>query len=114
MDPSEQKILQKHLARFIIGDIFNTITESDILKVLAPNVWEHKGKRLSEGQVKALKAEAQAFRQSGLWQILKSELLWLAQNNGFVKSKTEYDQVAAKMLQHLTNVLDDKLELMGK
>lgn len=114
MDETEQKILQKHLSRFLINEVFNTITEADILKVLAVNVWEHKGKRLTDGQVKALKMEAQAFRQSGLWQILKAELLWLAHKNGYVKSKTEADQIAAKMLEYLTDVVDTKLKVMSE
>lgn len=114
MDRTEQKVLQKNLARFLIDETFNTVTEGDILKVVALNVWEHKGKRLTEGQVKALKAEAQALRSSGLWQILKAELLWLAHRQGYVKSKTEEDQIAGKMLEYLTDVLDTKLKVMSE
>lgn len=112
MESTEQKILQKHLAQFLISDVFNTISEEDILKVKAPGVWEHKGKLLSEGQVKALSNEAKSFQESGLWKILKSELLWLAHQNGYVKSKTEADQIAGKMLEYLTDVVETKLKNM--
>lgn len=112
LENTEQKILQKHLAQFLISEVFNTITEDDILKIKATNVWEHKGKELTAGQVKALQNEAQSFRESGLWKILKSELLWLAHQNGYVKSKTEADQIAGKMLEYLTDVIDSKLKRM--
>lgn len=114
LDGTEQKILQKHLAQFLISDVFNTITEDDILKVKATNVWEHKGKLLTEGQVKALQNEATSFRESGLWKILKAELLWLAHKNGYVKSKTEADQIAGKMLEYLCDVVDTKLKIMSE
>lgn len=109
---TEQHILQKNLAQFIIGDVFNAITDEDILKIKGPNVWEHKGKQLTPGQVLALKAEAKAFQDSGLWKILRAELLWLAHQSGYVKSKTESDQIAGKMLEYLCNVLDTKLSKM--
>lgn len=112
-EKSEQTILQKHLARFLIGEVFNTITEDDILKIKAPNVWTHKGKSLTEGQVNALRSEAQLFRESGLWKILKAELLYLAHQSGYVKSKTEADQVAAKLLEYLVDTMQTKLDKMS-
>jgi len=112
MESSEQTILQKHLARFIVGEVFNTITEEDILKIKAPGVWEHKSKLLSPGQVKALKSEAQLFKESGLWKILFAELQWLAYKRGYVESKTEADLIAGKLLTYLTNVINTKLNRM--
>ncbi len=112
LTPTEQEILQKHLAKFLISEVFNTISEEDILKVSAPGVWTHKGRKLTDGQIKALKAEAKVFHESALWLILKSELLYLAQDRGYVKSKTEADQIAGKMLQYLTDIVDSKLKRM--
>lgn len=110
---SEQKILQKHLARFLIDEVFNTITEEDILKIKAPNVWEHKGRLLSEGQVKALQQEAGKFRDSGLWKILQAELLWLAHKKGYVEAKTENDIIAGKLIEYITDVIDSRLKQMS-
>lgn len=108
---TEQEILQKHLAQFLITT-FNTISEEDILKITAPNAWEHKGKRLTEGQVNALRDQAKLFRDSPLWNVLKAELRWLAYQTAYVKSKTEADQVAGKLLHYLTDVVDGKLKKM--
>lgn len=114
LESTEQQILQKHLAQFIITEVFNTVTEEDILKIKAPNVWVHKGKELTDGQVNALKSEASAFKESGLWKILKAELLWIAHTSGYVKSKTEADQIAGKMLEYLTGIIDTKLRQMSE
>ena len=108
----EQKILQKHLAQFLVGPVFNTVTKDDILRIKAHNVWEHKGVLLNEGQVKALKNEAAAFYNSALWKTLKSELQYQAYQSGYVKSKTESDQISAKVLEYLVKVVDDRLREM--
>lgn len=112
MAQTDQEILQKNLVQFLVKDVFNTISEEDILKVLAPNVWEHRGKKLTEGQVKALRAEATAFSESGLWKILKAELLWHAHEKGFRKSKTEGDQIAGKLLEYFTDIVESRLKKM--
>jgi len=111
---SEQEILQKNLAQFLVKDVFNTITEDDILKIVGPNVWEHKGKRLTAGQIQSLKSQAKNFQESGLWQVLRAELLHLALETGYKKSKTEADQIAGKLLHYLTDVIDSKLVNMSK
>jgi hypothetical protein len=108
---TEQEILQKHLAHLLIST-FNIITKEDILRVVGPNIWEHKGRQLTEGEVKALRGEATAFRDSYLWKILRAELLWLAHTKGYVESKTEADQIAGKLIEYLTNVIDSKLKKM--
>jgi len=113
MESTEQKILQKHLARFIIEDVYNTITEDDILRITALNVWSHKGTSLTPGQVVALRNEARALKDSGLWKILRSELLWLARN-GYSKSKGESDLVAVKILELLVKTIEEKLDTMTK
>lgn len=111
---NEQEVLQKNLAQFLIKDVFNTITDEDILKIRGVNVWEHKGRLLTEGQVKALKNEAGSFRESGLWKILKAELIYLAHDTGYRKSKTEADQIAGKLLEYLTDVIDTKLRKLSE
>ncbi len=114
MENKEQQILQKHLSQFLIKEVFNTITEEDILKIKAPNVWEHKGQKLTEGQVLALRNQAETFKDSTLWKILKAELLWLAHSYGYVKSKTEADQIAGKMIEYLCNAIDSRLKTMSE
>jgi len=113
MNNEEQTILQKYLIGFLVGDVFNTVREEDVLKIHAPNAWEHKGKALTEGQVKALRQEADIFRESALWHILKDELKWHAYQNGYIKAKTEADMISSKVLEYLIGVIDNKLQKMS-
>lgn len=112
MENNEQHILQKHLSRFLIEDVFNVVSHEDVLKVISLNVWQYQGKQLQEGEVKLLKAQAGQFRESKLWKILKDELVYLAHQKGYVKSQTESDQIAGKMMEYITNVIDTRLKQM--
>ena len=120
MDSSEQKILQKQLARFIIEDAFNMISEDDILKIVRSgnptqsDVWHYKNNALTQAQVNLLKSQAASFFGSELWVILSSELRWHALQKGLVKSQTAEDMVASKVLLYLTDVIDSKLKSMSQ
>lgn len=120
MDKNETHILQKHLARFIISDVFNTISEDDILHIersgtpTKPDVWHYKGNALTQAQVNLLKKQAETFAQSEMWNILKAELRWHAHEKGLVKSQTAEDQIASKVLLYLIDVIDSKLKSMSQ
>jgi len=120
METREQHILQKHLARFIIGDVFNTISEEDILRIersthpSKSDVWHYKNAALTQAQVDFLKDQAASFRKSELWQILSDELRWHAQQKGLVKSQTTEDIISSKILLYLVDVIDSKLNSMSK
>lgn len=112
MDNLEQKILQKHLAKFIIDDVFNIITADDILTVKTPDIWFFKGKELNKNQISKLKAEAIGFYDSDLWKILRDELRFKAHNRLCNESKTEEDLIAGKMLLYLVSVIESRLKSM--
>lgn len=120
MDSSEQKILQKHLARFIIDDVFNMISEDDILKVARSttptkaDVWHYKGDALSQAQVDLLKKQASSFAQSELWKILSNELRYQALQKGLVKSQTTEDLIASKAILYVVDVISSKLQSMSQ
>lgn len=119
INESEQKILQKNLARFLIEDVFNTITEDDLIRIERSNsptqadVWHYKGDALKKEQVELLKVQAKSFAQSELWKLLKTELQYLAQQKGLVKSTTAEDIVASKMLLYVTDIIDSKIKSMS-
>ncbi len=120
MDSSERHILQKHLARFIIEDVFNTISEDDILRIersgtpTKSDVWHYKGDALQQAQVNLLKKQAASFADSELWKILSTELRYHALQKGLVKSQTAEDIIASKVLMYLTDVIDSKLKSMSQ
>lgn len=120
MDTNETHILQKHLARFLIDDVFNTVSEDDVLRIersgtpTKPDVWHYKNNALTQAQVNLLKSQAASFVQSELWVILSSELRWHALQRGLVKSQTAEDIVASKLLLYLVDVIDSKLKSMSQ
>lgn len=111
MNESDQKVLQENLVQFLVKDVFKTISPDDLLRIEAKS-WTHKGIKMHPDQVNSLKAQAQEFKDSLLWRILKAELAHVALENGFEKSQTAADQIAAKMLVYLTVVVDKKLRTM--
>lgn len=112
MDSQEQKILQRRLAKFLVGEVFNTITSEDILRVKTPTIWLYKGKELTEGQVKQLRNQATAMYNSDLWKMIRDELRYYAQKKTMEEGQTESDLISGKMLQYLTDIVDSRLKSM--
>jgi len=118
-DFGEKKILQKHLARFLIDDVFNLISEDDLIRIERSNnpahgdVWHYKGDKLTQAQVKMLRSQSKSFAESELWKILKGELQRNAQQKGLVKSVTSEDIVASKLLLYIVDIIDSKLKSMS-
>jgi hypothetical protein len=114
MDEKDRSVLQKHLLRFLVQDVCNAIDEEDVLKITGPNVWEHRGRQLTPGEVSVLRAEAQAFQAGKLWKVLRAELLYHAHERIVTKAQGESDLIAGKMLMYLTDVLETRLKSMAK
>lgn len=113
MSQDEQHVLQKELSDFLIKDVFNTITEEDILTITDKNEWWYRGKRLDQERVTQLKEASIKFLDSALWRFLYSEL----QYNAVLKtasSKTEADMIAAKQMVHIMTVMRGLLEKMAR
>ncbi len=105
---TEQEILQRRLSKFLVGEVFNTISEEDILKEEPGGVWTHKGQPLTPGQIAALKKEAMAFSQTKLFSILMAEIRWHGRN-AHNKAVTESDLITANMLGYFADVVEGKL-----
>lgn len=107
-----REYLQKKLIRFIIKDVFHTISSEDILKVDKNGVWFWKGKELSSEMVEKLQSEAKYFSDSTLWKVLKAELQYSATKTLLEKGNSATDIRIAQIQGYLTKVIDDKLQSM--
>lgn len=112
MNIADKKILQRNLAKFLVDDVFNAITDDDVLEVITPTSWKYKQATLTPGQITALRNQATVLYHSDLWKILKDELRWKAQKRAMEKAQTEDDLIASKMLMYLTDVIDSRLKKM--
>jgi hypothetical protein len=118
MNGDEQHILQKHLAQFLIQEVFNTVSEKDLLKITKfdnptkSDIWHYQGNELPTANIQMLQTQARSLKESELWKILRNELRWHAEQRGLVKSKTESDLIASKMMLYIIDVIDSKLDAM--
>ena len=107
MTAEEELILQRKLAKFLVSDVFHTIREEDILQQTREGCM-HRGKHLTEGQVKALKKEAEAFAKSNFYEILMSELRYHARRKE-QEADTEAKLVSARMLSYFCDMIKSKI-----
>jgi hypothetical protein len=114
MDTSEQNILQKNLARFIIDDVFNLPEEKDILAIHTPQKWVYQDRELIEAEVVQLRGQAERLLESELWKILKNGLRHDAITRGVTKSQTEGDQIASKVELYLIQTVENLLKHMSQ
>lgn len=105
LNQSEQQILQKNLAQFLVKEVFATISKEDLLEIRGPNVWFNKGRQLTPEEINSLKAEAKLFKEGKLWKLISETLLYHAQKSGLEKARTENDLISAKMLIYLTDII---------
>lgn len=112
MQNQEQEILQKHLMRFLIGDVMNLPTADEILN-LGGQTWTYKGQELPEANKIALQAQAMKLLESDLWRMLKERVQYDASMRALNKSQTEADLLAAKMELYLINLLEETLRKMS-
>ena len=105
--------LQKWFIKFLVKDIFHTITADDIFKI-KNGKWTFKGKEMdSETQAK-LKVQAANFKDSTLWQVLRSELQWIGAKTVLEEGRTATDLRIAQIQGYLTQIIDKKLEEITK
>ena len=101
--------LQKWFIRFLVKDVFHTISKEDILR---GNMW--KGKELDDNTLQKIRVQASNFRESTLWQVLRAELQWSAAKSLLERGSSETDIRVAQIQGYLTKVIDDKLDDLTK
>ena len=112
MNNEEQHILQKHLIKFMVADVFNVITEEDLLEING-KTWKHKGRTLTEPEIKNFIEQAQLMERLQLWKVLKDELKHHAQDKLVNKSKTEADLIAGKMMIYIIEKMENRVKYIS-
>ncbi|MCK9393592.1 hypothetical protein M0Q03_02195 [bacterium] len=92
-----------------IGDLFNTISDKDILRV-ENNTWLYRDKPLTDSEMKLISAEAKYLLSSTLWKILQDDIKWQANEKMYFKSKTIEDLTAGKLWLYTLNCIKKRLE----
>src|SRR3990167_3709288 len=97
----DEEILQKRLSRFLVKDVFHTISEEDILQKKGGEWW-HKGVPLTKGQVELLKKEAVSFSKMSISKILIAEFRDFGKK-AHNKAVTESDIIVSNLLGYFAD-----------
>ena len=109
---SEQEILQRKLAKFLVDDVFNTISSDNILEFKNGEYW-HKGNPITKGQIEIIKKEAKQISKMGTYNILMDEVRYHARK-ALEKAETEQDIITAKLLSYFVDVIKSKLSKLSE
>lgn len=112
MTETEQQILQRRMAQFLVGEVFNTISEQDVLSA-SNGQWMHKGAPLTDGMRSVLKREAEMLSNTKLYPILLAELRYHGRM-ALDKAETEADIITAKLLSYFVDVIQSKVKKIAE
>ena len=108
-----QKKLQQYFINWIIKDLFNTVDEDDILRVVNGKMY-FRGKPLKTEEQQNIKEDAERFKNSKIWYFLRKELQYQENQAIQLRSKTLDDIVAGKVLIYITKIISDKVRTLTK
>ena len=98
--------LQKRFIRFLVKDLFNAVSDEDILQIKGPNSWWMRGKRLDIQRIERLREQALYIKNSTLWKLMIQEIKYQSNLRMFERSNSPDDMLAGKtMLYNLQYVL---------
>lgn len=106
---TEQKILQKHLASFLIHDVFNQVSENDILTITKSGEWLIGERVVTDPEKQELKTQATKLLESKLWRMLSSEISKQAHEAILKKAGTESDLIGGKIMLFNLSVIESVL-----
>lgn len=93
----------------IVKEHFNTISEEDILKEIN-NGWIFEGQTIPYEVIKVLSGQADAILRMKVWEVIKKDAKYISNKKVFLKSQTEYDLIAGKLLLYLFDVIESRLK----
>ena len=102
--------MQLFFSDWLIRDLYSTITTEDLVEIKGPNVWFHKGVEMRPEEIRALKSQAETFKQSLLWRVMRSGLYDHATKQLAHKASEPADLVAGRVAIYLTSVIEEFLD----
>lgn len=113
IESSDKQVLQKNLSQFLVKDVFNLITEEDVLTIKGKD-WIFGGRKLDGTEVATLKSEAKVLAQMQLWKFLNNRKRQIAQNALIKTGKTDEDIIANRMILYLLDVDETIIASIGE
>lgn len=101
--------LQKRWIRFLVKDLFNTISDDNILKIVSEKEVYYRKKLLNAEQLGTIKQEAKDFSGSLIWKLIKNEAKYSANLRMYEKGISDEDILAGKLVLYTIEIFDRKL-----
>lgn len=99
---------QKKLNELVHG-LFNGITEYDVMRFENGKLIM-RSKEITKEEIEMIRQDAQVFKDSLIWNILKRELQLAANERMFDKSETIDDIIFGKAMLYNLDLIDKKLK----
>lgn len=104
-----KKYLRGKLINFLAKDLYNTITEGQLMQQDSRGRVYIAGKALSDENDKIFKEDAERFQKSTLWKLLSKELEYHAVQQTLHSAKDYDDVVSGKILIYIINTINKRL-----
>lgn len=105
--------LQKRFINWLIKDLYNTIDKDDILRVEKGVVY-YKGKALDKDGIQILRENAETFKNSKIWRLLRNQVKYEANKKMFNESRVPADILFGKATLYALAIIEDKIKELSK
>ena len=105
---------QKKFINWLIRDLFNFVSEEDILRIDEFGNVFYKNRKLDSDMVSSLKESAEGFSDSTMWKIVSSELRYQANRRMLEKSQSVDDILVGKAALWVLQIMEDKIDDLSK
>ena len=111
--------LQKTLVKFLTKNLFHAVTEDDILKIVKNQVTGEinvfcKGEEVDAESLVQLREEAQKFKSSVLWKVLRNDAEFQALKGAWEAGMRPEDLYFQKAVLFALKVFKEKLDELEK
>jgi hypothetical protein len=96
-----------------VKHLYNTIGSDDILKQVN-GAWTFLGKEITPEILKLLIAESRQLLSSRIWKVIESDIKYQANQQMFLKSKTEMDLTSGKLWLYVLDAIKTRLNTLSK
>ena len=93
----------------LVHGLFNGVTEDDVMR-LKDGKYILRGREITQEEVIQIRQDADIFKDSLIWNILRRELQLAANERMFDKSETIEDVVFGKAMLYNLDLIDKKLK----
>lgn len=108
----EEQGKKEDILNELVSNLFNTITEKDILQVKA-NKMSVGEKILSEEETKYIREESDGIVNGNVWKYLKRDLQYIANRKMYYESVKNEDLTAGKLVLFIVQSIENRLKTLA-